>query len=509
MSYGRSAAPDDGRAVHGAGLRAPLLDEDAGADDAVPPGLGLALRVEPCAEVVVGRRTVVAVLQVVLARPYDFHGRLDGPGGLHRVGDEVRFPAAAEATTEHGRVHGHLLGRHAGQLGREGLMAAGALGRDPQRHAVGGDLRGAIHRLHAGVLEERHLVDALDRLAAGGAERLLGVADLLRLEPRLPGGLGVLPADLRARDGGHRAFVPLDLERLAPLERGPGAGGDDRHAVADLDDIAHALDLLGRGRVEALDLGSGHDGWTLDRGDQHAGHPDVVAVDGLAVGLRRQIHPRELLADVPELVFRLEPGILRYRKLLGLVHELAVEQLAARGLVDDRAGFGVDLVDRHAPLVGGGFLEHLAAGRARLAPGGEVVADAAAAAVGLSTGDRVGVELGIGGGLLDLHPGEIDVELVGDDHRHRRAGALTHLRHGVHDRHQAVSVDAEPLVRRELAGLRLREHVGRGQAEADDEAGADGGATLEEGATGDWHRGHDLPPFARAAARWIALRRRW
>ena len=270
-----------------------------------------------------------------------------------------------------------------------------------------------------------------------------------------------------------------------------------------------ALDLLGGGGVEALHLGAGDDGNALDRRDQHARHLDVVTVDGLAVGLGRHVEARILLADVAPLGPCLQPGILWHWQILGSVHELAVEQLAAALLVHDGARLGVDLVDRHAPLVGGGLPEHLPGGGAGLAPGGQVVADAAAAAVGLVAGHRVGVACGIRRRLEDFHLGEIDVELVGDDHRHRCAGALAHLGHGVDDRHLAVAVDAEPLVGREHSRLRLRVGGAELQAESDDEAGADGGAALEQLAAGEHQSVHDLPPFAIAAARWIALRMRW
>jgi len=165
--------------------------------------------------------------------------------------------------------------------------------------------------------------------------------------------------------------------------------------------------------------------------------------------------------------------------------------------VHDGTRLGLDLLDRHAPLVGGRLLEHLAAGGAGLAPRGEMVTDAAAAAVGLRARHRVAVDLRVGGRLLDLHLREIDVELVGNDHRHRRARALAHLRHGVDDGHLTVAVDAEPLVGRELAGLGRLLGVGaERQAEADDEPGAERGRALQELATGKLEAVHDLPPFA-------------
>ena len=173
---------------------------------------------------------------------------------------------------------------------------------------------------------------------------------------------------------------------------------------------------------------------------------------------------------------RLERRILGDRQRLGLVDQLAVQETPAAGDVDDHARLGRDLVERDAPLLGRRLAEHQARGRAGLPEGLQVIADAAATAVGLLAGDRVAVDLGVGGGGLDPDAVPLGVELVGDDHRHGRHGALTHLGHRVDDRDHAVAVDAEPLVRREDPGaLGLGEDgVEEGEPEAHDEPGADG-----------------------------------
>src|SRR2546425_891628 len=145
-------------------------------------------------------------------------------------------------------------------------------------------------------------------------------------------------------------------------------------------------------------------------------------------------------------------------------------------------------------------------GGGALPPNLDVVTNAAAPAVGLGAGDRVLVERGIGGRLLDLDAVELGVQLIGDDHRRRRQGPLTHLGHRVGDRHDAVAVDPQPLVRREhprgLADGANRER------EADREPRADHEAALENLAATD-ERLHHAPPFLIAAARWMAARMRW
>src|SRR5438874_5114737 len=136
----------DGGGIDGALGRPALLDEDAGTHDAVPPCDGLAIGVERGPEDVVRRRAVEAVLDVVLARPDDFHGRADGLRGLDGVGDEVGLAAPSEATAEQRRHHLHALHRHAGDLRGQRLVPARVLRRRPERDAVRHDVRGGVHR---------------------------------------------------------------------------------------------------------------------------------------------------------------------------------------------------------------------------------------------------------------------------------------------------------------------------------------------------------------------------
>src|SRR5207244_8194920 len=115
--------------------------------------------------------------------------------------------------------------------------------------------------------------------------------------------------------------------------------------------------------------------------------------DRPAVGLDRDVEARDaFLADVAELVLRLQRRILRHRQLRSLVDELAVHQTPTARTMNDDAGLGLDLALRHVPLLRGGLLEHLACGGAGLAPHLEMIAPAPAAAVRLVAGDRVRVE---------------------------------------------------------------------------------------------------------------------
>src|SRR3989449_6494075 len=324
----------------------------------------------------------------------------------------------------------------------------------------------------------------------------------------LRGGL-VLARDHRARHLGHGSLVPRPPERPPALERRPEAVRHHGDAVRHLDDVLHALHPRRGRRVEALDLAA-EDRAALDRGDEHPRDLDVGAVNAATRDLLRRVAPLDGLADVPELVGALRGRVLGDGELLRSVHELPVEEPPPAGPVAHSTLLGLDALDGPPPLVCRRLGEHLAGGSRAFAPHRGVVADAPASAVGLGAGHGILVERGIGRRLLDADLVEDGIQFVGDDHGRRGERALPHLRHGVDDRHDAVTVDPEPLVRREHAGgLRQRDPAGATRdGESDGEPRADDEAASEERASGD-ERVHYAPPFLRAAARWIAARMRW
>ena len=500
--------------VNGSCLHAALLNQDAGADHAIPPRHRLAFVVEGGLEDVVGRGTVEAVLEIVLARPDHLDGHADSLGCLQGVHDEVLLTPSAEAAAEEGGVDDDLLHGHTRDARARHLGAARILRGRPDLARIGLDVGGGVHRFQACVLEEGHLVDRLYGLAAR-RETLVRVAIIARNLPRLPRRGLIALADAGAADGGYRTFIPDHLERLAPARHRPERIAHHRDAVRDLHHVLDAPDPLGRGAVEALDLAA-ENGAALDRGDEHARHLDVHAVDGGAIDLERRVATGHGLADVAELIRRLELGVLRHGQLGRLVDERAVGQPPARRLVNDRVRLRGHVVERHAPLVGARLHEHLARRRSHLAQHGDVIAHAAAAAIGLAVRYRIRVELGIGGGLVDADLTQIRIELVGHDGRHGRQRSLTHLRDGIDDRDEAVAIDLDPLVGREDAGrLRQRRAPPRHrQAETHHETRSHREAALDERASADPglgrpQGGHHAPPFLICAARWMPARIRW
>ncbi|MNQ88929.1 hypothetical protein D3C85_1042190 [compost metagenome] len=104
---------------------------------------------------------------------------------------------------------------------------------------------GAVHRLHAGVGEKRHLVGHLDllrRLAHG----FLHIAFGAGLDAFGLGGLGDVLQHPGAGNLGVLALVPLDLQGRQALARGAGVVGDHRHRIPGAHHLVHAIDRHGR-----------------------------------------------------------------------------------------------------------------------------------------------------------------------------------------------------------------------------------------------------------------------
>jgi hypothetical protein len=146
---------------------------------------------------------------------------LRDPNGAER---HVGLEPPAEAAADQVVVDGHLLERHAEELG-DGLLDPGLdLRSDPDAAAVASQLDGAVHRFHRRVREQGNLELGFEAIAARKA--LLDVAELARHDAGLPAGDAKLVPHLCRGHLRVRTVVPLDLERLERLLRGP-------HVVAD------------------------------------------------------------------------------------------------------------------------------------------------------------------------------------------------------------------------------------------------------------------------------------
>jgi len=163
---------------------------------------------------------------------------------------------------------------------------------------------------------------------------------------------------------------------------------------------------------------------------------------------------------------------------------------------------------RDAPALRGRGDQHRARGRTGLAQLFPRVGDRGGATGALrGPPQQVVVARSVGGCALDLHLPPRGVELVGDDRRQPRVGALAHLQVLAHHRHRVVGADPDEGIGREgRTGLRGGSLRGRRHVDAEDQPGGERAASLEEAAAGDVfdadvvHRHVSVQPSAFAAS---------
>ena len=143
------------------------------------PGDRSAVFVQASRDPVIVVRPIHIVLDVLFAGPHHLHRTGDLLCDLHRPDDEVHLKPTAEAAAQEVIMHLDFLRRQAGQLGGRGLSEGRHLRPHPDVAAVRANVDGAVHRLHGGVREERHLVNRLD-LLGGARHGLRGIALLAR-----------------------------------------------------------------------------------------------------------------------------------------------------------------------------------------------------------------------------------------------------------------------------------------------------------------------------------------
>ena len=272
------------------------------------------------------------MLDIFLARPHDLHGTVDVLGDLDGAGDAVHLQPPAEAAADQVIVDDDLVERQAGGLGRGRLGPRDRLGADPDFAAVPADMDRAVHRLHRRVREERNLVGRLD-LGGGARHRAVGIADVLRNGPRPERRLLELGRDRFGAEPGVRPVVPFDHQGREALLRGAHVVGHHGDGVVEPHDLAHALDGLGRGIVHALHAAAEHRRLRKRR-DLHAGRPDVDAVDGRSVDLRRRVQTLGRGADQLEILRSLERDAFGDRHAGRIGGKLAVAEASPRRRVN-------------------------------------------------------------------------------------------------------------------------------------------------------------------------------
>ena len=138
-------------------------------------------------------------------------------------------------------------------------------------------------------------------MVAALAMALLDIADILRHRAWIERRLFELVHDVLGAELGMRTVVPFDHQGCQPFLRRPHVVGDDRDGVIEPHDLAHAFDRFGRRIIHALHATAEH-GRLRQCRDLHARRPNVDAVDGRAVDLRRRVQTLGRRADELEIL---------------------------------------------------------------------------------------------------------------------------------------------------------------------------------------------------------------
>ena len=461
-------------------------------------------------------RMVLAVRHVLFARPHQLDRRAGHLlGHQHRLAHVVGPAAPAEAAAQHQLVDVALGHRQAAGFRRRGERRLAVLRAAPDFALVGRVERRGVHRLHGDVMLVGKAVGRLD-LLGGTGDGGLGVTHLVADE-----GFGRVEALLEHRSDGFArnlaevADVPFGRQRGERVAGVPVSVGHHHDGIAvDRHHLLHARHLLDLGGVEALELAADHRAGP-HRGDQHAGHREVDAVDLLAGDLVERVEPLQRLAGDRPVLRILELHFLGRLELGRRGRDRAIAELVARGLVGDDAVGRIALGRRHLPLGCRRRDQHLARHGAAFADILVALADAAAATGREVLPDAVAPEVfarrRVFGG--DLAP--VAVQFLGHELGEARQGALAHFRAGDADDHLVVGLDHDPGV--EFLGLGgLCRTVAEGNAEAQGEAAGNGGGAGDKAPATERRttkRGlmdrHDASSPQALAAAWMASRTCW
>ena len=278
-----------------------------------------------------------------------------------------------------------------------------------------------------------------------------------------------------------RTVVPFDHQGRQPFLRSPHMVGHDGDGVVEPHDLTHALDGLGRRIIHALHA-TAEDGRLRKGRDLHARRPNVDAIDGRSVDLRRRIQTLGRSADELEILRSLERHVFGDRHAGGVGGKFAIFDASSRRRVKHftalrAAGRRIDI-----PALCRRRHEHGSRGRAGLAQGLPRRAYRVRVASCLHAGQQgIAVELFVGRSMFQLHLRQVHLQLFGDQHRDGGIGALAHLDIGHGQDNPPVAFDADEGVGREAIGVgRLGFAACERQAQAQHQASARGRSGLQE-----------------------------
>ena len=397
---------------------------------------------------------------------------------------------------------------------REGRFRS--LRAHPRVNAVLAPMRRRVERLHRRVRQIGNLIQSFDhsgRLSKGGVDIAMAAAVIERpIERR-----AILGGELCAIRGPGRAEVPFDCHGVKRFLGPPEIVRHNRHAIGHRHGGEDSAPPGDGGEIVRLELAAEH----RAIGDGGIGHTRQTRINSEArrtSHLERRIDALQSLADQLELVGRLDRGFRGERDFGGVRGELAEGERTPRGRVPHKA-IADDARGRfHIPFRRGRRDEPRAGGSARLLQEHARGAHRPGAPGAHRLIDIVVGEVPVGGSVFDLHLGEVAFQLLGQDHRHRREHALTHVGLGDPKGDGIVGVDDDEgidLVRTFAALGAPRPAGDRGRAgklgreRGDRQAAGGGEACLDEGASGKGDRHRDRPQIlASSAARCTAARMR-
>ncbi len=132
--------------------------QDRGSDDLMRPGHRSTVLVQAGGDAVVVVGPVHVVLNIFFPGPHHLHGARDLLRDLDRARHEIHFQPPPEPPSQQVVVHPHLVAGQPGELRGRRLREGGHLGSEPEIAAVGAHVDRAVHGLHRGMSQERHLV---------------------------------------------------------------------------------------------------------------------------------------------------------------------------------------------------------------------------------------------------------------------------------------------------------------------------------------------------------------
>ena len=228
--------------------------------------------------------------------------------------------------------------------------------------------------------------------------------------------------------------------------------GHDGDGVVEPHDLTHALDGLGRRIIHALHAAA-EDRRLRQRRDLHARRPNIDAVDGRAVDLRRRVQPLGRRADQLEILRSLERHVFGDGHAGGIGGEFAIFDASSGRRVKHFAALRATGRRIDVPALCRRRHQHGSRGRTGLAQRLPRTADRVRVAGRLHAGKQgIAVELFVGRSMLEPHLLQVHLQLFGDQHRDRGVGALAHLDIGHGQDNLPVAADADEGVGREAIG---------------------------------------------------------